>query len=188
MRSGAGVCTAGAEDVAAVEGEPHRQKHERQRERHRGKRQQVTRLPEAPSRPKPTEGEIENASREPVVDEPDQQPGDEEPDRNHDTGPRRIVRERGRLRGDQRQRHTDEEGDRRDRVLAIVGGLPRVVAKLREHRPRRLRDEQDSLPPRAGLVRVRPVGRDAHAGSVWDGGSAIDKERFSAEKLLEPTF
>src|SRR6266487_2393332 len=76
--------------------------------------------------------------------------------------------ERRRLRAEQRQRDTHEEGDRGDRVLAILGGLLRVVAKLPENRPRRLRDEQDPLPPRSGSVRMRPVSRDAHAWSVWD--------------------
>src|SRR5205085_11844352 len=141
--------------------------------RHCGKRQQVTRLPVAPLRPEPAQGEIEDAAGEPVVDEPDEQPGDEEPDRDHDPGARRIVRKGPRLRADQRERDTDEEGDRGDRVLAILRGLPRVVAELGKNRSRGLREERSPRPPRAGLIRVCPISRDAHPGSVWDGRPAI---------------
>ena len=174
----AGVRPAATEDVATVERETHRQQHDRERERHRGERQQVTRLPVARFRPEPVEGEIEDAAGEPVVDESDEQPGDEEPDRDHDSRPRGIVGERGRLRAEQRQCDTDEEGDRGDRVLAILGGLSTVIAQLRENRPWCLRDEQDSLPPRAGFVRARPLSLDGHAGSVWDGAPTSGNNRF----------
>src|SRR5438552_2517012 len=145
----------------------------------------MTRLPVAPLRPEPVEGEMEDAAGEPVVDESDEQPGDEEPDRDHYPCPRGIVGERRRLRTKQRQRDTDQEGDRGNRILAILSGLPRVVAKLRENRPRRLRDEQDSLPPCPGFVRVCPLSLDAHAGSVWDGGSRIDSKRFREKNFSQ---
>ena len=129
MGRGAGVRAAAAEDVAAVERESHRQQNERERERDRSERQQVTRLTVAAYPAEPAQGEIENAAREPVVDESHEQPGDEEPDRDHDSGPCRVVGKRRRLSGGQSQREPGQEHHGDDRVLAIVRRLPRIVAQ-----------------------------------------------------------
>ena len=126
----------------------------------------MARLPVARPRAEPIERQVEDAAGEPVVDDGDQQTGDEQPDRDDDPLPGRIVGEVGRLRRQQRQRQAHEERDRRDHVLTVLGCLARVVAQLREDLPRGLGDEERPQPPFGGFVAARGLGLRVHGRSV----------------------
>ena len=56
------VRAAGAEDVAAVEREPHRPDDERERERRRGEGQEVSRAPVAPEAPGRAQAEVDRGA------------------------------------------------------------------------------------------------------------------------------
>ena len=114
---------------------------------------------------------MEDAAGEPVVHDRHEQPGDKEPDRDHDSRPRRIVGERRRLHADQRQSEPGEEGDGDDRVLTVVSGLARIVAERREDRPRSLRHEERAQPPSAGLVFAHVLRLRVHRRSVRDAAT-----------------
>ena len=163
------VGPAGAERVAAVEGEPERKRHEQRRgERDEREANGVTRAPKVTRAAEEANAEVEREPEDEVADRSIDPARDERPDRHQGRVVVRVVEEVGSRRRRENGGHAGEQDDRQQRLRTRCDVVVVLLAQGEEDRPRADEHRRHTQPPRAGRRELARV-----TGRVQEHGASV---------------